>query len=151
MRRERKVQLLTAGLLLAVLGTAVARRSASSVQDPQSAVYALIDAERAGNVPAYLALHSGAMQAELRQVAAESGAAAFGRYLRDSHAAIKGVAVSDPRVADSSATVRVEYVFQDRNQAQVVYLEKTSGSWKVVRVESDQSMQALIPYGTPVR
>jgi hypothetical protein len=73
-------------------------------------------------------------------------------YLKDSHAAIKGVAVSDPqKITDREAKVRVEYIYQDRNEVQMVYLEKGSGGWKISRVDSDERVQTLIPYGTPVK
>src|SRR5690349_14275276 len=60
----------------------------------------------------------------------------FCEISRDSNAAIKGVAVSDPQINGGSASVRVEYVYQDRNEVQMTYLEKTPGGWKVVHTSS---------------
>ncbi len=47
--------------------------------------------------------------------------------------------------------MRVEYVYQDRNEAQSMYLEKLSGAWKIARVEAAERVKTLIPYGTPVQ
>jgi ketosteroid isomerase-like protein len=119
---------------------------------PQDAVYALLDAARAGDIEKYLAAYTGPMVAALRESAAETGTAAFVRYLRDSNAAIKGVAVSEPQaLTDREVKLRVEYVYQDRNEAQWMYLEKASGGWKIVRVDGVERAKTLVPYGTPVQ
>ena len=162
MKRNRKAQVLTVALLVAALGAGAARKagwrwpnlrssSESAGGEPQNTVYAMIDAARSGNVKAYLAVHTGQMEAALRQVLAETTAVEFARYLRDSNAAVKGVAVSEPRITDSTAAVRVEYVFQDRNEAQTLYLEKGSQGWKISRADSGERIKTLIPYGTPVK
>jgi predicted transcriptional regulator len=92
--RERKAQIVT----LAVLGAAVAgivvfkRSPAAPPPKPQDAVYRMLDAARDGDVKKYLTAYTGQMEASLKQAVAESGEAAFARYLKDSNAAIKGVA-----------------------------------------------------------
>jgi hypothetical protein len=53
--------------------------------------------------------------------------------------------------SDREAKARVEYVYQDRNEAQNMYLEKTTTGWKITRVETAQRVKTLIPYGTPVK
>jgi hypothetical protein len=92
------------------------------------------------------------MEATLRQSLAETTEPAFAKYLRDSNAAIMGVAVSDPQnITDLEAKVRVEYIYQDRNEAQTMYLEKGPAGWKISRADSDERVKTLIPYGTPVK
>src|ERR1700732_3156668 len=147
MKKSRKAQVATLALLLAAAGFAIVRNRPSSIagQGPQDTVYAMLNAAKAGDVKAYLASYTGQMEASLRQTLTAN-------YLKDSHAAIKGVAVSDPqKITDLEAKVRVEYIYQDRNEVQMVYLEKGPDGWKISRVDSDERVQTLIPYGTPMK
>jgi hypothetical protein len=158
MTQSRKAQLLTMGLLALAFGIAVGRKQVfhSTGESPpaaaQDAIYAMLDASRAGNVEAYLASYSGQMLSALEQSVRETGPERFSRYLKDSNSAIKGIAVSDPEpVSVREVKVRVEYVYQDRNDAQTVYLEKSGGDWKIFRVDGSERVRTLIPYGTPVQ
>ena len=158
MKKESKARIVTVVVVLALLVALAARKlgwhlpEGKSSQDPQDTIYAMIDAARTGNVKAYLADFTGQMEASLRQSLAETTESGFAKYLKDSNAAIKGVAVSDPqKVTDMEAKVRVEYVYQDRNEAQTMYLEKGPSGWKIARADSDERVKTLIPYGTPVR
>jgi len=158
MTQPRKAQLLTIGLLALALGIAVGRKQVfhSTGESPpaaaQDAIYAMLDASRAGNVEAYLASYSGQMLSALEQSVRETGPERFSRYLKDSNSAIKGIAVSDPEpLSVREMKVRVEYVYQDRNDAQTVYLEKSGGDWKIFRVDGSERVRTLIPYGTPVQ
>jgi hypothetical protein len=147
MKKHRKAQVATLALLLAVAAFAIVRnrRPPSAVQEPQDTVYAMLNAAKAGDVKAYLASYTGKMEAALRQTLTAN-------YLKETHAAIKGVAVSDPqKITDMEAKVRVEYIYQDRNEVQVAYLEKGPDGWKISRVDSDERVQTLIPYGTPIK
>jgi hypothetical protein len=142
-------------LALVVGGVAVRGRLSRAPRPsellPQDAVYAMLDAARAGNVPAYLARYDGALQASLRQSAREMGDAAFAKYLRDSNAAIKGVAVEAPQQqSPAEATLHVEYVYQDRNEAQTMLLRQVGGAWKIARVDGAERVKTLVPYGSPV-
>lgn len=119
---------------------------------PQDAIYGMLDAARAGNVNAYLASYSGQMSTALQQSVAETTEPKFAQYLKDSNAAIKGVAISEPQtLTDTEVKVRVEYVYQDRNEAQLMYLQKQSGAWRISRVDGADRVKTLIPYGTPVQ
>jgi len=160
MTRERKTHILTIAALILALGIALAQKEGwrwwqsapKEPPSPQDAIYAMLDAARSGNVAAYVACYSGPMQASLQQSVRESTEAGFAKYLRDSNAAIKGVAVSDPQPAgDNEVSVRVEYVYQERNEAQTVHLERVSGAWKIARVEGAERVKTLVPYGTPVQ
>jgi hypothetical protein len=157
MTRHRTTQFVTILVLVAALGIGLARKAgwrptAKAPSEPQDAVYTMLAAARNGDVPAYLACYTGQMHATLRQAVKESTEPGFAKYLRDSHAAIKGVAVSDPqRIGEREATLRVEYIYQDRNEAQIVSLEKGPAGWQIARTDSADRVPALIPYGTPVK
>ena len=106
---------------------------------------------REGNLPKYLGAHTGAMEASLRRAAAEIGEARLLESLREKNAPVKGVAIQEPeRLSERESKARVEYVFDNRNEVQIVYLEKAGERWKIARVENAQRIETLVPYGTPV-
>ncbi len=153
MKRNRAAAAITVLLLAAVLAFAWnrSRSPALASSEPQDSVYAMLNAARAGDVPRYLASYSGRMEVDLLETLRESGEPAFASYLRDSHAAVKGAAVSDPEpLPNGEQKVRVEYIYEDRNEVQFLYLEKRDGRWKIVRADLDARAPALIPYGTPM-
>lgn len=158
MKKDRIARIITLLVLLLAVTLILARKTgwhpaqSNTSQNPEDAIYAMLDAARAGNVRAYLANYTGQMQATLQQSLAETKEAAFAEYLKNSNASIKGVAVSDAeRISDVEAKVRVEYIYQDRNEAQTVYLEKSTKGWKISRVDNGERVKTLIPYGTPVK
>jgi hypothetical protein len=157
MTKQRTATILTVTVLALALGIGLGRTTGWHVPkpvrpEPQDTVYAMLDAARSGDVTRYLANYSGAMEAALEQSLAESGQAAFANYLVQSNAQVKGVAVSEPQqVSESEVRVRVETIYQDRNEAQAMYLEKGSGGWKISRTDTDERVKTLIPYGTPVK
>ena len=163
MNKQRIAQILTMLILAGVLGATLIKKNGwtfritrAAIQPaqatPEDAIYAMLDAARKGDVQKYLASYSGTMQTSLRQSIAESSNTAFSQYLQDTNAALKGVAVMAPEItSDREAKARVEYVYQDRNEAQNMYLEKTTTGWKITRVETAQRVKTLIPYGTPVK
>ena len=160
MSRERLRQVVTVAVLAAAGTLALGTKSrwrrttppaATAQAAPQDPIYAMLDAARQGDVAAYLACYAGSMRTALDASVRESGNQAFARYLRDSNAAIKGVALNEPeRLSASDARVRVEYVYQDRNEVQNLYLEKSGAAWKIARVDSAERVKTLVPYGTPV-
>jgi hypothetical protein len=127
-------------------------KGAPSGPEPRDAIYKMLDAARIGDAAAYLACYTGQMETMLRQSQAEMGAQKFSQYLIDSNKEIKGIALSEPvSLTDRESRVRVEYVYQDRNEAQQVYLEKAAGgTWRIARVDSTERVKTLVPYGTPV-
>ena len=160
MRKERKTQILTILILAAVVGLVVIRQTGVSWSipgfkrqpdpTPQDAIYSMLDAARAGDVKKYLAGYTGPLAQSLKQTAQD--ASDFATYLRDSNAALKGIAVTDPELlSDRSAKARVEYVYQDRNEVQYFYLDKTPAGWKIARVDSADRVKTLEPYGTRVK
>ncbi len=159
MTRESKARITTVAVLAAALGGIAVYRSGWTLSPPQTAppkpqdaVYAMLDAARAGDVNRYLAQYTGQMETSLREAVAESGEAAFAKYLQDSNAAIKGVAIMEPQpLTEREVKLKVEYVYQDRNETQQLYVEKTPGGWRIARVDSAERVKTLVPYGTPVQ
>jgi hypothetical protein len=169
MTKERKTQVATIVVLAAALSVVLAQKANWKLSDvkmsdvvqrsapkpepsPQDAIYAMLDAARAGDVKAYLSSYTGQMDAALKQSLAETTEAGFAKYLTDSNAAVKGIAISEPQpLTDHEVKVRVEYVYQDRNEAQTMYLEKGAAGWKIARVDSAERVKTLVPYGTPVQ
>ena len=162
MNRQRIAQIVTVVILVGVLGVTLARKNGwnprailarqQTEATPEDAIYAMLDAARNGDVKKYLGAYSGAMAVSLKQSIAESSDAAFRQYLQDTNRALKGVAVLAPEtISDREVKAQVEYVFQDRNERQTMYLEKTTGGWKITRVDTTERVKTLIPYGTPVR
>jgi hypothetical protein len=151
--RDRRAQIVTLAVLTAaVAGIAVFKRRPAPPPTPQDAVYRMLDAARDGDVKSYLSAYTGQMEASLKQAVAESGEAAFTRYLKDSNAAIKGVALMEPQpLAEREVKLRVEYVYQDRNEVQQMIVEKTPAGWRIARVEAAERVKTLVPYGTPVQ
>ena len=169
MKRERKAQAITVAVLAAAFAVVVAKKNnfqlPQAVSDaaaaasqpkgepsPQDAVYAMLDAAREGRVKEYLKFYSGQMLVSLQQAVQEQGEAAFGQYLRDSNAPVKGIAIDEPQLlTDREAKAKVTFVYQDRNEMQPMYLEKMAGGWKISRVDSAERVKVLVPYGTPVQ
>jgi hypothetical protein len=158
MKRNQLVTFLTLAVLVGAMaliwikkGGSRSYRTASVETTPRDAIYSMLDAGRAGDVRKYLDCYSGQMLASLNQAAREAGETGFQKYLKDSSVAIKGIAVSEPQpITDREVRLRVEYVYQDRNEAQVVFLEKGPSGWRIVRVEAAERVKTPVPYGTPV-
>ncbi len=153
--RSNAARILTVVLLAGALGVAVVRSKRAPAQSaapsPEDAIYAMLDAARNGDVNAYLESYTDSMRENLRQSLVESTPAGFAKYLKDSNAAFKGVAVSPPEpVNDDGVKVRVEYVYADRNEVQFVYLKKKGSGWKIFRVDGAERVKTLVPYGSPV-
>jgi len=156
MKKERAAVFVTVAFMAGLAAIIVVRQIGfrnlpESDVTPQTAIYNMLDAARAGNVGEYLDQYSGQLKASMKQVIAEKTEPEFARYLRNSDAEIKGVAVSDPKpLSDREVSVRIEYVYQDRNEAQTIILEKSGNRWNITRVESAERVKTLVPYGTLV-
>jgi len=168
MSKPRQKQLVTIMVLALAAGLALAGRNgwrwpsirrmlpaASTPQpapSPQDAIYTMLDAARTGDVKAYVACYTGQMATALEASIRESSAQNFAQYLRNTNAAVKGVAVHEPeKLSDREAKVRVEYVYEDRNEIQTMYLEKAAAEWKIARIDGAERIKTLVPYGTPVK
>ncbi len=161
MTRQRKAQALTVAVMAAVLAAILAARSgwrptlASAPKPdptPQDAIYAMLDAAREGDVATYVTHYTGRMESSLRQAIAERTESGFAAYLKQANAPIKGIAITEPQpLTDREVKVRVEYVYQDRNEVQYMYLEKLGKDWRIARVDAAERIKTLVPYGTPVQ
>lgn len=163
MNRQRVAQIVTVVILVGVLGSIAAKKNGwtwrniltftrPAEQTPEDAVYAMLDAARNGDVKKYLAAYSGSMANALKQTISDSSEAGFRQYLQDTNGTLKGVAVMAPeKISDREVRVNVEYVYQDRNEKQIMDLEKTPGGWKITKVDAAERVKTLIPYGTPVK
>jgi hypothetical protein len=156
-KKQAAARIVTIVVLMLAVGVVVMRktdfrfaRANEQEAKPQDAIYAMLDAARSGDVARYLGSYTGEMARSLER--AKSDSPDFGKYLRDSNAALKGIAVMEPQAqADGQVELRVEYVYQDRNEAQFFFLTKTRDGWKISRVETSERVKTLIPYGTPVQ
>ncbi len=159
MTQKRKAQILTGVVLAGALAVValrnsdlLTRRTPAAEPTPQDAIYAMLDAAREGDTRKYIGCYTGQMEAALRATLAEKSESGFAQYLRDFNAPIKGVAITEPQqLSDREVRVRVEFVYQDRNEAQNMYLEKAGSVWKISRVDAAERVKTLIPYGTPVQ
>ena len=164
MTKQRKAQALTAALM-AGIGLFVVVRQRPDVgaaipgapsrkpdPTPQDAIYAMFDAARDGNVNVYLGCFTGDMERALRQSASEQGEEAFAKYLKEANAPVKGIAITEPQaVRDGEVKAKVEYVYRDRNETQVYYLERMGNDWKISRLDTAERIKTLVPYGSPVQ
>lgn len=160
MSKQRIARILTLAVLVTALSAVTMRNRVwfrggspgpKADATPEEVIYGMLDAARGGDVAAYLGAFSGEVRKTLEQTAAEQGSAAFLGYLQQSNAAIKGVALQTPQpVTDREVKVQVEYVYQDRNEIQQMYLTREPQGWKISRVDSAERIKTLIPYGTRV-
>jgi hypothetical protein len=165
--RERVAQASTLIILVGVLGLVAMKRDGSQASaawlssliatrapapgTPQDTVYRMMDAARDGDVRAYLGCYTGQMEGTLRQIVKEKGEAALASYIRNFNASVKGVAIQEPQsTADREVRLRVEFVYRDRNEVQIYYLERGGANWKIGRQENAQGVKTLVPYGTAV-
>jgi hypothetical protein len=119
---------------------------------PESVVWRMVDATRAGDPAGYLECYAGEMEPRLRRDFQEMGSVRSRDYLLEAHRQLKGVAVQSPRMSSpSEAQIPVEYVYEDRNEVQQVYVKRIGGLWKIDRVEGAEQIKTLVPYGTPAR
>lgn len=168
MTKQRRAQILTGMLMAGALGAvlvknagwspgAVAGALPAAIQPkadptPQDTIYSMFDAARDGDVRGYVDHYTGQMLTSLRQSVAEQGEGNFSRYLKEANAPVKGIAIMEPQgLTDREVKLRVEYVYADRNEVQVFYLEKLGKDWRIARLDSTERIKTLIPYGTPVQ
>jgi len=161
MKRNTRARVLAVAALLGALAAGSARKAgwfggtvtpaATDEEAISAAVYATMNAARAGDVGRYLSGYTGPMRAAIQRSLDDGGRAAFTRYLESLDAGVKGLAVSVQVSEGQEAKARVERVYQERNEVQVLHLEKERGVWRIVRTDSDQPVKAAIRYGTTIR
>jgi hypothetical protein len=125
--------------------TAVAGFNAA---DPESAVWRMADASRAGDVRTYLNCFKGPLRQNLEKTATEMGEQRFGEYLKQLNKEITGIAVSDLELTGpATAKLRVEFVSHGKNEAQQHHLRLDNGVWKIDRMDEAERIKTLVPYG----
>jgi hypothetical protein len=160
MTRERKAQIATVAILAGALVLVAAKgsgwraisiRPTAPAASPQDTIYRMMDAARDGDVRAYLGCFTGQMESTLRQIVNEKGEASLADYIRRFNVSVKGVAIQEPQpVAEREVRARVEFVYRDRNEAQLYYLQQSGGGWRIARQENTEGVKTLVPYGTQV-
>ncbi len=153
--KKKAPQVVTVILLTAVLGIFAYRQRGSRSREgdaPEATIWRMVDASRNADLDRYMQCYTGEIEQRLRQNLREMGPAKFRDYLRGSERQLKGIAVSAPQTSSPTETrVSVEYVYEDRNEVQQVYLRQVGKNWKIFRVEGAERVKTLVPYGTPVR
>jgi hypothetical protein len=123
---------------------------ASSPSGPEDVVYSMLDAQRAGDAKAYVNAFSGPIRDQLQQVVKEESASKFASYLvRSSDFRGAAVAVTE-RPTPEDALVRVEYVYNDRNELQNLRLKREGTQWRIIQVVGSEQNKGLFPFGAPV-
>jgi hypothetical protein len=116
--------------------------------NPESVVWRMSDATRAGEVDAYLNCFDGKLRQNMEKTVAEMGERQFSDYLQRLNEEITGIAVSDLKLTgEAGADLRVEFVYRGKNEAQQHHLVLRDGVWKIDRVDESERIKTLIPYG----
>jgi hypothetical protein len=125
--------------------------SARKAKTPEDTVYGMLDAARAGDTTEYVDTFAGPLRQQVEQVMRESGKPQFATYLATQSGAFQSVAVSvTEQPSDAEARLRVEYVYNNRNEVQTFHLKKDSGRWAIVGISGTDQIKTLIPFGTAV-
>jgi hypothetical protein len=118
---------------------------------PEDVIWRMSDAAREGDVNAYLDCFDGALKSNLQRTVAEMGEAQFSQYLKRLNGEMTGIAVSDfERVSENEATLRVEFVFRGKNEAQKHHFKLINGDWKIEKLDGAEQIKPLTPYGSDV-
>ena len=153
MNKKKISQTITVLVLTALLGFFAykQRMRPTESEPPESVIWRMIDASRSPDPQRYLACYTGEMQRVLRQNLEEMGEVKFREYLANSLRPVKGIAVSaSETTSPSEKRVSIEYVYEDRNEKQQIYLRQVGKQWKILRVEAAERIKTLMPYGAPV-
>jgi len=164
MTKQAQAKIVTGLVLAGVVAFVVAQRQGVEVSDapavfgsrekpaePRETIYRMLDAGAEGDVEAYIDCYAGETARQLTQSVEEMTAEGFANYLVDRNQAVKGIAINEPEeTAENAVKVRIEYVYEDRNEAQTLYLDRLDGDWKIVEVDDAQRVPTVVEYGTPV-
>jgi hypothetical protein len=162
MTRARAAKLLTAAALAASFGLVALRTrrpampegppAAARAQTPGDAVYAMLEAARAGDVEAYLNTLAGDQADLAARTLRETGLAEFRAALQRSQRGVKGIALRELEdLGGERRRIHAEYVFEGRNEAQQIGLVRRGGGWKIESVAAASPVSPAVPYGAPVR
>ncbi|MCS7253601.1 MAG: nuclear transport factor 2 family protein [Armatimonadota bacterium] len=127
------------------------RATKKHTQVPEDVVLEMFDAMGRGDVNGYLSLLADGARRHAELMLNESGEEEFSRQLRSMHEGIKGIAVSRlEQLSENEVVLRVELVFESKNEVQRIRVRRINGNWRVIEVMQAEHLRPPIPYGTPV-
>ncbi|OPZ05375.1 MAG: hypothetical protein BWZ10_03049 [candidate division BRC1 bacterium ADurb.BinA364] len=150
---KRKTSTAIAAAIALAIGLAAggcgAGQGDGAAKTPSERVRLMSQSARLGQTDAYLACFDGDLKTELAHARDQAGEEAFADMLRRRAAPVRGMAISDQTDAgDSMVRLKVEWVFEDRNEIQAIGLRQSNGDWKIVQMDEAQYRKPAIPYGT---
>ncbi|MGH7129512.1 MAG: hypothetical protein ACREJB_15690 [Planctomycetaceae bacterium] len=117
---------------------------------PETAVAALVEAQRRGDVVGYLDRLTGRLRDEMTARRETESDAELAAGLRGRLSGLKGRVTSDVDQTGDRATLTLELIFADRNERERVELVREDGEWKITARDPLDRFEPEIPYGTPV-
>ena len=118
--------------------------------EPEDTIYTLIERWREGDVEGYLNCFAGPARGRLEATAKEMGREEFSNFLFETSRRVLGVAVERLHLSEGVARLRVEFVFKEGNEVQLVALRKIRGRWLIVEMGPKKYRRMPFPYGTKV-
>ena len=126
----------------------VAEETLAESSSAEAVIWQMMDAARAGDGAAYLNCFTSELKQKLEKTRAEMGAQSFSEYLKRLDAELTGVAVSDfAQRNEAEASLRVEFVYRGKNEAQQHRFQLVNGVWKIAQVDGAERINVLVPYG----
>lgn len=155
--RARLIATAVLGLvLLAVIAIAPDRSPRPSGETPEQHLAGelydgVVAATRDGDVRRYLACFAEPLRGELAAAVSSQGRAAFAESLRRFYRTpVTGVAVSEQQIDGDRATARLEWVYRDDSDVQMVSLVRERGRWLIAELSGKTRIELDLPWGTPV-
>lgn len=153
--KQRLPAIITVLLIISAIAYFAKRNQPASTNDapvtPEDVIWRMSDAAREGSVNAYLDCFDGALKNNLQRTVAEMGEAQFSQYLKRLNGEMTGIAVSDfEQVSENEATLRVEFVFRGKNEAQKHHFKLVNGVWRIDKLDGAEQIKSLTPYGSSV-
>jgi hypothetical protein len=146
--KKRLPAIITALLLAVTLLFFAARprlKTAESSFDsaqPESVIWRMSDAARAGDPQAYLDCFTGGLRRKLEQTVSDMGEREFGQYLKRMNDELTGIAVADLMwMGENSVKLSVEFVFPDKLETQRHYLIRRDGAWRIEQVDEAERVK----------
>ena len=114
-------------------------------------IHNMLRYSREGRTAEYLDCFEPKLRAKLEGERDAMKAGEFADYLRRRAQPVRGFACSDETVLDENTNrIKVEWVFEDRNEIQLFSLKRIDGVWKIADMTEAQYKKPSVPYGTKV-
>lgn len=144
---KRLLHVVLLGLTVCACGRGKSTEDASA----SGCIRAMSTDSREGRVEDYLDCFTGELRAKLEQARDQMKPGEFAQTLRRRSAPVRGIAIYDQTEVDDKTTrLKVEWVFEDRNEIQTFTLRKVKGAWKISDMTESEFKKPEIPYGTKV-